>query len=318
MTARSRFGWIPALAALLLASAAGAYDQPAVNLGFTSFLDGIPPAGPGWYFAQYVQYYAADKLPDLPLPPQLSSAKPELEAWISLSQLIYQSGKVLPTGANLGLDLILPAAAFDLDDDGTGMTALDGLGDLLVGPYLQWAPIMGANGPVFVHRIELQTILPTGDYDHSRNVNPGNNAVCLDPYWAATWFITPKWTLSGRFHYLWNAENKDPFVSPDPNAPPVSDTQAGQALHANFATEYEVVAKHLRVGLNGYAFRQISDSKANGDGIDGKKEQVVGIGPGALWSFNPDNHLFVNVYFETEAQSRPEGERVNVRYVHHF
>lgn len=302
------------LAALLVAATgAAAYDQPAVNLGFTSFLDGIPPAGPGWYFAQYVQYYTSDTLPDLPLPPDFAGADPELEAWISLSQLIYQHPKALPTGANLGLDLILPAAAFDLDADGTPLTAQDGLGDLLVGPYLQWIA-MGAQGPVFAHRLELQTILPTGDYDDARAINPGANVVSLDPYWAATWFITPRWTLSGRFHYLWNDENDEPNT-PDPA---VRDTQAGQAVHANFATEYEVVAKHLRVGLNGYAFRQITDSQVNGADSDGEKEQVVGLGPGALWSFNQENHLFVNVYFELEAQARPEGERVNLRYVHHF
>ncbi|NCA82284.1 MAG: phenol degradation protein meta [Opitutae bacterium] len=309
MTLRSRLGWIPALAALLLASTAAAYDQPAVNLGFTSFLDGIPPAGPGWYAAQYVQYYAADKLPDLPFP-----GDPELDAWISLTQVIYQHPKALLGGAHFGLDLILPAAAFDLETDGTPLTANDGFGDLLVGPYLQWI-VMGANGPVFAHRVELQTLLPTGDYDETRNLNPGANAVSLNPYWAATWFITPKWTLSGRFHYLWNAENSDPFSPPDSG---IRDTQAGQALHANFATEVEVVAKHLRVGLNGYAFRQISDSQTNGADNGGEKEQVVGLGPGALWSFSPENHLFLNVYFETAAENRPEGERVNVRYVHHF
>ena len=158
--------WIPALAVLLLAAAAPAYDQPAVNLGFTSFLDGIPPAGPGWYAAQYLQYYTADELPDLPFPGQ-----PELEAWISLSQVIYQSPKTLPTGASLGLDVILPVALFDLDADGTPLTANDGLGDLLIGPICSgrrsWQ-----NGPVFVHRLELQTIVPTGDYDEDRNINP--------------------------------------------------------------------------------------------------------------------------------------------------
>ena len=45
---------------------------------------------------------------------------------------------------------------------------------------------------------------------------------------------------------------------------------------------------------------------------------MFALGPGALWSFNPNNHLFVNVYFEMDAQSRPEGERGSIRYVHHF
>jgi hypothetical protein len=310
MTPRSRLGWIPALAAMLLAATASAYDQPAVNLGFTSFLDGIPPAGPGWYAAEYVQFYTADNLPDLPFP-----GAPKLDALISLSQVIYQSGKVLPTGASWGLDLILPYASFDLDAAGTPLTANDGFGDLLVGPYLQWAPLMGPNGPVFVHRFELQTILPTGDYDETRSINPGANVVSLDPYWAATWFITPKWTASGRFHYLWNAENDDPNTPP---ALAIQDTQAGSAVHANFATEYEFIEKHLRVGLNGYAFRQLSDSQVNGQDGSGGKEQVVGLGPGALWSFNPDNHLFVNVYVEMAAENRPEGERYGIRYVHHF
>ena len=308
MTPRAPVRWIPALASLLLASAALAYDQPAVNLGFTSFLDGIPPAGPGWYFAQYGQFYTSDKLPDLPFP-----GDPELDAWISLTQLIYQHPKPLFGGANLGLDLILPAVDFDLAADGTPLTARDGLGDLLVGPYLQWAPIMGANGPVFVHRIELQTILPTGEFDETRSINPGANVVSFNPYWAATWFITPKWTLSGRFHYLWNAENSDPN-SPDPT---VEDTQAGQAIHANFATEYEVVAQHLRLGINGYALRQITDSKVNGNDLSGGKEQVFAIGPGALWSFSPNNHLFANLYFEMDAENRPEGNRATLRYVHH-
>lgn len=308
MTRRILPSVLALLLALLLAPTAPAYDQPAVNLGFTSFLDGIPPAGPGWYAAQYVQYYSADKLPDLPFP-----GNPKLNAWISLSQLIYQHPAALPCGGNLGLNVMLPYVDFDLKANGTPLTAKNGFGDLLVGPYVQWI-VMGAQGPVFAHRFEFQTILPTGDYDETRAINPGANAVSLNPYWAATWFVAPRVTLSARLHYLWNAKNTDPNV-PDPA---IRDTQAGQAVHANFAGDFEVLPNRLRVGLNGYAFTQISDSKANGRSGDALREQVFAIGPGALWSFNRDNHLFANVYFELDSQNRPEGDRFNVRYVHHF
>lgn len=296
-----------ALTALLMVSIAAAYQQPAVNLGFTSFLDGGPPAGPGWYFAEYGQFYTADKLQDLPFP-----GDPALDAWISLSQLIYQSDKAIAESAKWGMDFILPYANFELDEDDTPLRANDGFGDLLVGPYLQWDPIMGANGPVFMHRIEAQVIVPSGDYDNEKAINAGANVVSLDPYWAATWFAAPQCTVSWRIHYLWNAENDDP------NIPGAEDSQAGQAVHANFAADYEVAPKTLRVGINGYYLKQVTEDQVNGDDVPDSEEEVLGIGPGALWSFNQDNHLFANMYVESSVDNRPEGERYNLRFVHHF
>lgn len=306
---RIRSGIAMVACSLMLGLSAGAYDQPSVNLGFTSFLDGGPPAGPGWYFTQYGQFYTSDKFPGLPFP-----GEPELDAWISLSQLIYQSDQNVFGTAKWGLDVILPYAAFDLKAKGTPLTANDGFGDLLVGPYLQWDPIMGPAGPRFMHRIELQTILPTGDYDRKYAINPGANVVSFNPYWAATWFVAPKAAISWRIHYLWNDENDKPNT-PDPT---VRNTQAGQAAHANFAANVEVIERRLRVGINGYYFKQLENSQVNGKRVPDSKEEVFAIGPGALWSFNQDNHLFANVYFEMSAENRPEGERFNLRYVHHF
>ena len=203
-------------------------------------------------------------------------------------------------------------AQFDLDPKGTPLTDNGGgLGDVLVGPYIQWDPIMGQNGPVFMHRLELQVLTPTGRYSNKDALNPGSNFVSFDPYWAGTWFIRPQWTASVRLHYLWNDTNTDPGGG-------ARSLQAGQAVHLNFASEYEVLAKQLRVGLNGYYLKQVTDTEINGNAVSGRREQVVGIGPGLLWHIGPNDHLFFNAYFELEARNRPEGDRYNLRWVHHF
>jgi len=292
------------LLAGLLATPVGAFDQPSVNLGFTSFMDGGPPAGPGWYFTEYIQFYTADELADGP--PDTG-----VDVWVSLNQLIYQSDQELFLGGKWGVDVIVPLVYIDADPavpDNAG-----GIGDVLVGPFLQWDPIMGSNGPKFMHRVELQCIFPTGKYCDEDALNPGSNFFSFNPYWAGTYFFTPKLTGTVRAHYLWNAKNDDPF----PGIPAVRESEAGDAFHANFAVSYEVLPKQLRAGVNGYYLRQTTASESNGNDTSGR-EQVFGIGPGAMWSFSQETHLFFNAYFESHAHSRPEGDRFNLRLVHHF
>jgi anthranilate 1,2-dioxygenase (deaminating, decarboxylating) large subunit len=208
------------------------------------------------------------------------------------------------------LDLILPVVSLNLKGGAPLTENGAGLGDLLIGPYLQWDPIMGESGPVFMHRVEFQIIVPTGEYSSGNALNPGSNFLSFNPYWAATWFPSKKCTLSWRIHYLWNDENDDPWGG-------ATTAQAGQAVHLNFATSYELMAKRLRVGLNGYYLKQITDSRVNGVDVSGK-EEVLGIGPGLIYSFSQNDHLFFNAYFETAAENRTEGQRFNLRWVHHF
>lgn len=301
-------------AGFLTPPTAGAYDLPPVNLGFTTFLDGGPPAGPGFYFQQYFQFYTTDKFKgpdgnDLALPP---GSDPELNAFISLSQFIYQSNQVAPLtfGGKWGIDVIMPIVGFDLS--GTPLSENDGgLGDLLIGPYIQWDPIMGSNGPIFMHRIEFQTTFPTGQYNSDKQLNPGSNVYTFNPYWSGTLFITPKWTASTRFHYLWSSENDRPGGGRQ-------KVQPGQAIHFNYASEYEVIPKMLRLGVNGYYLKQLAETETNGEKGSGTKEQVFAIGPGLLFSFSPNNHLFFNAFFEMEAKNRTEGTRFNFRWTHHF
>ncbi|MFT5729968.1 MAG: hypothetical protein ACI8PB_004141 [Desulforhopalus sp.] len=290
-----------------------AYDLPSVNLGFTSFMDGGPPAGPGFYFTEYLQYYTADKLNDgngdeIPFP------DPDLNALVSLNQGIYQSNTEILWGGKWGIDVIVPLVNLDINYSADGPFPQDngsGLGDILVGPFIQWDPIMKNGRPFFMHRIELQFLLPTGKYDDDKSLNPGSNVFSFNPYWAGTLFMTPRWTATTRIHYLWNGENDDPFGG-------VDDSQAGQAIHLNFASAYEVMPQVLRLGINGYYLKQITESEVNGVEIDGGEEEVFAIGPGLLWHINPDNHLFFNAYYETMAENRSEGSRYLLRWVHHF
>ncbi len=302
-------------------SAQSPQGLPPVNLGFTSFLDGAPPAGPGLYFSQYLSYYTADTLTGangaaLPLP------DPQLDIFVSLSQFIYMWDYDIelfgiPLGAKPALDVLVPVISADLDFSApTPLTANHGgLGDLLVGPALQFDPIMGENGPLFVHRFETQFNIPTGLYDSAHVINPGAGFFSFNPYWAGTAFLTPKDTVSFRAHYLWCAENNDPAAILGPG---VTSTRAGEAFHINFAAEHEVLEKKLRVGINGYYLKQTTDAQVNGIDVPDSREQVLGLGPGGMLSFSQTQHVFCNVYWETNAENRPEGFKLNLRYVHKF
>lgn len=308
----------------ILSPVAFSYELPSVNLGFTSFVDGAPPAGAGWYYTQYLQNYSSDSFTNAEGDSGVlfGAGDPDLDVWVALCQLIYQSDQTLLFGAKWGMDMILPVVNLNVDFDGTQYISDNGfgLGDLLAGPYLQWDPIMGENGPRFVQRVEFQFIFPTGEYDMENTLNPGSNFFSINPYWSGTLFITPKLTSSLRIHYLWNAANDKPGLEYAPGTPfyGVDEIQAGQAIHLNFSAAYMVVPNILRVGINGYYLNQISDTKADGNSIANTREKVFAIGPGAVCHFGTDNHLFLNIFFEGGAENRPEGTRIGLRWVHHY
>jgi hypothetical protein len=295
--------------------APGRAQLPGVNLGATSFFDGLPPpGGPGFYLEQYFQYYFANRLLDnegdeIKLPTSRGTLEtPQVQNWIMLTQLIYQSNQqILPKG-RWGLDLTIPVVVTDVNpDDFIGFQEKSfSLGDIFFGPFIQFDPIGGNKGPVFAQRIELDAVFPTGTYDSLKQVNAASNIFSFNPYWAVTLFLHPRWNVSWRLHYLWNSTNPDTNVQP------------GQAIHLNFATSFEVVKGRLHLGANGYYLQQITDSRLDGSPIPDSKESVVGIGPGALYIFSSKDLLFFNAYFEVEARNRTEGARLNFRWIHKF
>lgn len=300
-----------------ITSSVFAYDQPIVNLGYTSFFDGSPPAGPGFYFQDYFQYYSSNRFNDrygnkLPIP------RTKLDVVADIPQVIYLSTKKV-LGGSLGVSALLPWVVGASVDDGMDhfiLNSQNGPGDLFIGPAIQYDPIMRANGqgPLFVQRIEFDVVVPVGKYDSTYAVNPSSNFWSVNPYWAATLWITPKWTSSVRFHYLWNGKNNDPSIT---FGPLVRSTQAGQAVFANFATEYSITEKFF-LGINGYFFDQFTDTKADGVNVPGRREKIWAIGPGMLYSIDKNQFLFFNLYSEQDARNRPQGTNCILRYAVHF
>lgn len=303
---------------MLFSSTVLAYDQPAVNLGYTSFYDGSPPAGPGFYFQDYFQYYTSNRFNDkngnpIPLP------RTDLDVIANVTQLIYLS-KIKILGANLGVSTLLPWVIEANVNDGLHnnvLKAQNGPGNWWIGPALQFQPIMrkDGKGPLYVQRIELDVVTPTGRYNNTIAINPSSNFWSLNPYWAFTLWMTPKLSIAARLHYLWNSVNRSPFVAFGPN---VSSTQAGQAVFGDVAVGYELMEKKLTVGINGYFFNQFTDTLANGVAVPGRKESVWSIGPGMVFSLSKNHFIFLNVYSEQDARNRPQGTNGLLRLVAHF
>ncbi|HEY5704758.1 MAG TPA: transporter [Terrimicrobiaceae bacterium] len=294
----------------------GKAQLPGVNLGATSFLDGMPPpGGPGVYLEEYFQYYYSTRLLNgdgnqIALPTSRGTFEtPRVQNWIWLNQVFYQSNQqILPWGGRWGLSLTLPVVAIDISpDDFIGFQAKTfSLGDLFFGPFIQWDPIIGKHGPIFAHRLELDAVFPTGSYDSLKQVNAASNLYSFNPYWAGTLFLHPRWNVSWRLHYLWNSRNPD------------TDVQPGQAIHLNFATSFEIIQSRMHLGANGYWLQQITDSNIDGVDIPNSREGVIGIGPGALYAFSRKDVVFFNTYWEVRARNRTEGVRINLRWIHKF
>ena len=314
-------GWVVLLVAVVLtgisSTPARGFDQPLLNFGLTNVLDGAVP-GPGTYFFEYVQIYQSGEFKDqdgndIPGSPRNGFV-------LSMNQLAHIS-KTTVLGGNLGIDFLLPigslTAGGTFGPGGPPISANPGpIGDAIIGPFIQWFPHKLLGRP-FLHRFELDILVPTGHYDKKYTINPGSNLWTIEPYYAFTWFLTPQLSTSWRIHYTYNTKNDDPWEVLQ--APPfnVTEIQPGQAFHFNYSLEYEVV-KNLRVAAAGYYLKQLTDTESNGNKVSGRKEQVFAIGPSIHWITKSGFVFALKTAFESAVENRPEGSRTTFRMIYKF
>jgi len=302
---------LPALAFGLAGTPALAFNQPPLNLGLTDILDGGPP-GPGTYFTEYIQAYGSNHFKDgngndIP-------GSPEVANVLSMNQLVHvYQHKLL--GAHIGADVLLPVVA--ISGSGTFGPPAPGnppvntvttnpavLGDLIVGPFLQWFDTKLLGRP-FIHRFELDFVLPTGQYDKKYVINPGSNIWTIEPHYAFTWFLTDKFSTSWRLMYDFSTENSD------------TDVQPGQVFHFNYSFEYQCF-KNFWAAAAGYYLVQTTDDEINGQSASDSKEQVFAVGPAVFWVVSPNFSMGLKTAWEMATENRPEGNRTTFRMTYKF
>jgi hypothetical protein len=271
--------------------------EPAVNLGDTSFLDGI--GGPGVLTETIGDAMHSSAIVDgsgqkVPVTGQVNSISSLTHiAWLSESRLL---------GAWYGMEIVVTAAHVNAGRE----MAAGGFGDLTVSPLvLQWAE-KKVGQFALNQRLVFDFGLPVGQYSPNASVNLSSHAYTANPHYELTASPLKRVETSWRIHYLRSSEN---------GVPPLSfgarSIQAGQAIHLNGTVSYEVT-KNLWAGSNGYFLKQISDPKINGMNISSSPEQVGAIGPGMVWNHG-EWSLYVNGYHEFGAENRPTGNKVVLR-----
>lgn len=313
------------------AAMAANLEPNGINLGGTSFFDGFSSTKPGLTYLGYYQYSYANHIVDNHGNDLSAFKNPVISDLLILNQLAYTTSYTLFNGqGHLGFTVLLPYVMFnshvDPGSSAPAPTFQNGLGDTTWGAYVQMNPVISGGRPIFSQRFELDVIAPTGQYDSTKDINPGSNFWSINPYWSATLLPTPRTEISWRLNYLYNLANSSPLPQL-PTSPAITKDQAGQAMWINYTASY-AVKPNLHVGINGYWFKQLSNDKywlaSGGTTTDGAafgdtgKASLFAIGPGVFWKLDKHNILMVNAYFQTQARNRGRGEVFNVHWVHPF
>lgn len=298
-----------------------------INLGSTSFFDGFGRSSAGFTYQSYFQYAAARAILDRNGNDVSIFQNPRIDSFVWTNQLSYYlphtfaNDKLRPA-----INVILPLTGYatEFGDQGTSLRDNGvGLGDLLIGPMLQFSPIMVDERPVFSHRLELDVIAPVGKYDPHKNLNQSSNFVSLHPHWSLSVLPARGLEFTVRLQYIYNFTNRRPVNTPKGLS--VDTARAGQTAWLNFDCSYEVV-QGLHLGANGYYLKQLTPDRyklmdgsrttgsAHGDG----KAQVLGIGPGLLWEASKRDRLYANYYFQLLVEDRPRANVLNLRWMHNF
>lgn len=260
------------------------------------FVGALPP--PGFHFINYLAYYYADELKDYQGDKDPGDFKANVAAEV-LRGIYVSDIEVL--GANLGWHVVVPLVYRDMKYAIGGFEMFDesraSLGDVYFSPFL-----LGWHSDL-VHVVAgLDIIAPTGQYNADYAVNIGSNHWTFEPAVAISLILPEGFDFDLKLMYDIHTKNTDYMTM----AGQTADYQTGQQFHLDYNAGYAVL-DNLRLGVCGYYLTGLQDDKLDGDKIANTKQQVLAVGPSAMYSVNQQLHLVAKVQFETQVENRPQG-----------
>ncbi len=165
-----------------------------------------------------------------------------------------------------------------------------GLGDIIFGPAL------GFHHSEKLHSIlALDLIAPTGRYDRGDLANIGRNYWDIEPVLAISYIDPAGLNIDVKTMYDFNLEN------------PATDYRSGQELHMDYAIGWGL-GNGWVVGVGGYAYRQITDDRQDGETIEDNKGRAFAIGPSVKYTSKDGWFLTAKWEQETQVRNRAEGD----------
>lgn len=295
------------LSGLSCTALADAVALPPMDLGNTSFLDGV--AAPGFLFELSTSYYRATKIRDDA--GHAVPGNPRIDAAAIVPHIAYISPDITLFGGNVGAEILLPLVYTNLRP-GPGLEDHNfSAGDIQFSPLLiQWSG-QTLFGMPFYQRFDLLFSAPTGQYNRNALANAGSNVWTISPYYAFTIMPTDRFEVSGRITYQWSGRNTRP--APDIGA---GSVQPGDALSINLSGSYTISGR-WRLGAAGYVLAQLGEDRIDGNRQNGSRERLFGAGPGLLYQ-GGKYQVLLNAYKEWGARNRPEGSKIVLRYLAPF
>ncbi|WP_454744019.1 SphA family protein [Cupriavidus necator] len=269
--------------------------QQSYPIGSNTVLNGIIPDRGDTQFYNYSAYYHADKFAGS----HGESSVPNFKADVLVDALRVVHTWDIPSGPlELASGIVLPFLHTKLTVP-VGSDSRGGLGDIVLhGLYVGYKrPEAG-----LFSFLALDFALPTGDFSNNRIANLGLNSYGFMPNLNVTWFPNPRTELSATLGYVINSPNRKTHY------------HSGNVAFFDWVAGYSVLP-NLQIGLQGYALRQTTNDKLNGEVVgDGFRGQALAIGPQIRYNFSREAAIVLKWQREFNVRNRPEGDKIWVQF----